>query len=605
MRRVVAALSLAALGLWGCAAGTPGAGTNPPAEPSHQTDASPEAPTPDPTTGPPTSEPAPIEAGQASPAGRYSNDGVDVVHYEIELALPRGPGWIQGRAGLDLAMSGTVSSLYLDFTGLHVDEVLVDSNPVDFFLNEGLLMVPVEAGSRPRVEIAYRGVPDDGLILGETVHGDPSAFVDNWPTRARFWLPSVDHPSDKATARFTVHAPAEWAVIANGRAVGDPVATPESIPGPDVGERRTWIYETDVDHPTYTLVVGGAEMVIDTVGLAACGDAPASPRPDGCVAVTTWLFPESAEVGAGSFRRAAEMVDVFTEMFGPFPYEKLANVQSATRFGGMENSSAIFYSQQGIAAGRDMEGTVSHEIVHQWFGDSVTEVDWNELWLSEGFATYFGAVFFERADGAHEIQERMEGAARSYFASADSLRPVIDRRADLFGMLNRNSYQKGGWFLHMLRREIGDADFFEAARVYYARHRDRTATTDDFRAAVESVTGTDLAGFFHQWLRRPGHPALAVRTDATAEGLRVEIEQVQGRYAPRYRVPVDVEVVWDGGRYRETVRLDEAGATLLAPGAPADARVELDPDGWLLHRRAEGRPAQPGSSLLHGSRPCP
>ena len=125
-----------------------------------------------------------------------------------------------------------MSSLYLDFTGLHVDEVRVDSTPVDVFLNEGLLMVPVEAGSRHRVDVTYRGVPDDGLILGETVHGDPSAFVDNWPNRARFWLPSVDHPSDKATARFTVHAPAEWAVIANGRAVGDPVATLNRSPDP-------------------------------------------------------------------------------------------------------------------------------------------------------------------------------------------------------------------------------------------------------------------------------------------------------------------------------------------------------------------------------------
>ena len=334
-------------------------------------------------------------------------------------------------------------------------------------------------------------------------------------------------------------------------------------------------------------------MVIDTVGLAACGNAPASPRADGCVAVTTWLFPESAEVGAASFRRAAEMVDVFTDLIGPFPYEKLANVQSATRFGGMENSSAIFYSQQGIAQGRNMEGTVSHEIAHQWFGDSVTEADWNDLWLSEGFATYFGAVFFERVDGTSEIQERMAGAAQSYFQSSDSLRPVVDRRADLFGMLNRNSYQKGGWFLHMLRREIGDDDFFESIRHYYARHRDATATTADFRTSVEEITGTDLAAFFEQWLRRPGHPVIQVDGEATGGGLRVDVMQVQGRYAPRYRIPLDIEVTWAGGRHRETLRLDGTGGSFVVPGAPADARIVIDPDGWLLHRRADGRPGSP------------
>jgi aminopeptidase N len=540
----------------------------------------------------PPNEPAPIEPGRAAPSGRY-DDGVDIDHYDIEVALPRGNGWIWGRTGIDLAVDGTVGRVYLDFTGLHVDDVRVDDRSVDWTLDAGLLHVPLSdatVGSTHRVEVTYRGVPDDGLILGETVHGDPSAFVDNWPNRTRFWLPSVDHPSDKATARFTVHAPAEWMVIANGRAVGQPVPTATGAPGPDVGARRTWIYETDVDHPTYTLVVGGAEMVVDTVGLAACGDAPASSRADGCIAVTTWLFPESAEVGAASFRRAADMVDVFTEMFGPFPYEKLANVQSATRFGGMENSSAIFYAQGDIAAGRNIEGTVSHEIVHQWFGDSVTEVDWDELWLSEGFATYFGTVYFERADGVESFRERMANAAATYLTSPDTLRPVIDRRSDLFGMLNRNSYQKGGWVLHMLRREIGDDPFFDAVRAYYAEHRDATATTRDFRTAAEAAAGRDLEGFFDQWLRAPGYPVLSVDTEPTADGLRVSVEQVQGAYAPRFDIPVDLEVTWDGGTHRETIRLAGTSGSVVVPGAPAGARVEVDPDGWLLHRLHRSAP---------------
>ena len=91
---------------------------------------------------------------------------------------------------------------------------------------------------------------------------------------------------------------------------------------------------------------------------------------------------------------------------------KLANVQSSTRFGGMENASAIFYSEKSIAKGRNIEGTVSHEIAHQWFGDSVTEADWNHLWLSEGFATYFGALFFESEDGKSVFQEKMENSRK-------------------------------------------------------------------------------------------------------------------------------------------------------------------------------------------------
>ncbi len=538
-------------------------------------------------------EPAPIEAGLASPPERYLDDRIDVVHYDIEVALPNGTGSIDGRVEIELRATDSVEHVVLDFTGLRIDGVSVDGAPVDRWTHQdGLLDVPfprATAGETRRVAISYGGVPDDGLILGETVHGHPSAFVDNWPNRTRFWLPSVDHPSDKATARITVHAPAAWSVISNGREVRPAAPTPADVEGPEVGPRRTWVYETDVDHPTYTLVVGGAEMVVDTLGFGACGHAPASPRDDGCVAVSTWLFPESAVQGAGSFRRAVEMVDFFSDLVGPFPYEKLAHVQSATRFGGMENSSAIFYSQQGIASGRDMEGTVSHETAHQWFGDSVTEEDWSHLWLSEGFATYFGALFFEHTDGPEALRSRMADAAATYLASADTARPVVDTREDLFGMLNRNSYQKGGLVLHMLRREVGDELFFGAVREYFDRYNDATADTDDFRRVVEEVSGRDLSVFFRQWLYAPGYPVLSVATRAVGGELAIDIRQTQAAPAPHFHIPIDVVVTWDGGSLRETVYSTGEMVTLSVPGAPADARVVLDPDGWLLHRRVEGR----------------
>ena len=128
-----------------------------------------------------------------------------------------------------------------------------------------------------------------------------------------------------------------------------------------------------------------------------------------CIEVTTWLFPESREGGRASFVRSAEMVDYFTETFGPYPYSKLANVQSSTRFGGMENASAIFYAgAQTSRTETTLNGLVSHEIAHQWFGDAVTQAMWHHLWLSEGFATYFGAQFFEVAEGVEDFRNRME-----------------------------------------------------------------------------------------------------------------------------------------------------------------------------------------------------
>jgi len=537
-------------------------------------------------------EPGPIPAGQKSPAGRY-DQGLDALHYDIELALSDLSSDIVARARLRLvATSVGVTSATLDFTGLALDSVRAGGTPTQSVrLEDGLLTVglgrALGAGEEIDLEFFYRGTPDDGLIILENVEGRPSAFVDNWPNRTRFWLPSLDHPGDKATASFTVHAPTAWTVIANGRPIGQPYPTPAAIPGPATsGTRRTWVYRTDVPHPTYTLVVGAAELVVDDVGLAGCGQAPASARPDGCVEVTTWLYPESAEGGAASFVRAAEMLDFFTSLVGPFPYEKLAHVQSATRFGGMENSSAIFYSEAAIARGADIEGTVSHETAHQWFGDSVTQTDWAHLWLSEGFATYFGALFFEYADGPDRFQELVQGVRDRYLASGDSLRPVVDtEQQDLFALLNRNSYQKGGLILHMLRAELGEEDFFAGIRLYYERHRDGNALTADLQAALEESSGLELSTFFEQWLHRPGHPVLRASADTDPEtgGLRLTVTQVQGDYAPRYELLLPIGF-GDGAQEIQRVRMEGAQAVFTFPEIPPGTAWRLDPRGELLAR---------------------
>jgi aminopeptidase N len=413
----------------------------------------------------PPPEPAPIQAGMRSPPGAWDT-GLDALHYDIALHLSDDRNWIRGHVSIRLrAVRPDVTAAVLDFTGLAVTSTGVDSAPAPAAVEDGRLTIPLgrtlASGEEVVVDVSYRGVPDDALQLRTNVYGNAAAFVDNWPNRTRFWLPSVDHPSDKATARFTVDAPAAWAVVANGRQVGQPYPTPPDTLGPEDGDRRTWVWATEVPLPTYTLVVGAADMVVTPLGTGACGNAPASARADGCVEVTTWLFPRSVEAASPSFARSVEMLDFFTDVIGPYPFEKLAHVQSSTRFGGMENSSAIFYDERALAAGRDIEGTVSHEVAHQWFGDSATPSDWSELWLSEGFATYFGNVFFEYADGEEAFRERMAGAAARYLSSADTLKPVVDTSAvNLFDLLNRNSYQKGGWVLHMLRGIVGDEDFF-------------------------------------------------------------------------------------------------------------------------------------------------
>jgi aminopeptidase N len=530
-------------------------------------------------------EPAPIEAGVAPPPGEYA-PGVDVVHYEVEVGLGYGVLWFEGITEIRVAVTEAGPTLPLDFSGLGINEVSVDGRESDFDHTDGVLRVSLgafAAGDTATVRIHYEGVPDDGLIIRENVHGEPSAFVDNWPNRTRFWLPSVDHPADKATVRYTIHAPAEWKAIANGHLASEPTPSPMDAIGPE-GERLTWIWEVGVPISPYNMVIGAADLEIRTVGLAACGQAPASRRDDGCVEVTYWVYPQDVDKAEPSFRRAAEMVDHFTEVVGPFPFEKLANVQSATRFGGMENASAIFYSERGIASGRNMEGTVSHEIAHQWFGDAVTEASWHHLWLSEGFATYFGAQFFEAADGIDDFRRRMEQSRLRVVGSEDVNRPIYDpEERDLFGLLNDNNYPKGGWVLHMLRGMVGDDDFFKGIRTYYARHLHSSVLTEDFQAVMEEVSGQQLDWFFQQWIYEPGYPTFEHSLTWTGDTAELTVRQLQSASWPAFRVPMEVEFAVGAETIRRQIEVEGRETMVRIEGLEAEPdAVVLDPDGWVL-----------------------
>jgi aminopeptidase N len=550
-------------------------------------------PPPDMRPGPASAglpEPAAVPAGRVPPPGPYL-PGFRALHYAVALDLPATGEHIAGRATVTVLVERPAGTLRLDLSGLRATAARVARGGAGTFADtelrqdDGRVFVTlpaVAAGDTLHIDLVYDGTPDDGLILRENVHGRRTAFADNWPDRARFWFPSIDHPSHKATVEFLVAAPPEWLVIANGRLL----AAPE-----DRDDGR-WHWRTDIPIPTYLMVIGGAPFAVHTVEACAAGGRTAA-RPDGCVEVTAWTFPEDSASGARIFRRAGDMVEYYSRTFGAFPYEKLAHVQSATRFGGMENASAIFYSEHAIAAGTLSEVTVAHEIAHQWFGNAVTPAEWNHLWLSEGFATYFGMQYFEHADGPARFRELLDDSRRGYLESdvtdlamVDTLRVPGD---NLFRLLNRNSYNKGGQILHMLRGMLGDAAFFDGVRRYYARHEHGNARTADLQRAFEEVSGRELDEFFAQWAYAPGHPRLRVAWswDAGARQVVVTLDQVQPEAWPTFRMPIELEFLTPQGPTRARGELAERQTVLRLPLPSPPSAVTVDPDGWLLKETVE------------------
>jgi aminopeptidase N len=301
-----------------------------------------------------------------------------------------------------------------------------------------------------------------------------------------------------------------------------------------------------------------------------------------------WVFPQNRDKGYELFeatgRRAFEY---FSDWIGPYPYEKLAHVQAAGISGGTEHASAIFYGEKGVASGR---APVVHEVAHQWWGNAVTEKDWDDVWLSEGFATYFTHLFAEHTAGREVFVRGLRNDIATILEAQRKLpdQPVIHRNiADMRGVLNRLVYQKGGWVLHMLRGVVGTEQFWAGIRDYYRRYRDANASTDDFRLIMERASGRELSWFFDQWLRRPGMPKLtgSWRYDATAKRVIVELSQSQPG-AP-YRLPLELGITSAGAAARtERVELAGANGRFEFPSDTRPVSIVVDPHTWTLLEEA-------------------
>lgn len=421
------------------------------------------------------------------------------------------------------------------------------------------------AGDTLHTSIRYHGTPRDGLIFHADSTGRRTVFADNWPDRAHRWLPIPDHPSDKATVDLHIEVPAGMSVIANGvrRKV-------DTLPR----GRTVWHFRMAQRIPPYGIVFGAGPLTTTTLPDAGCEIR--------CVPLAVVTYPEdSAWAVGGPFRRSGDMVDFFSRYVGPFPYDRLSHVESSTIFGGLENPTAIFYDEKSYPTRRLRELTVAHETAHQWFGDAVTEADWHHLWLSEGFATYFAALWLRHAEGDSAFRQEMQRQATAVTRSKATERPILDPEAtDLMGLLNSNNYPKGSWVLHSLRGLIGDSAFQAGIRTWYASFRDSTALSSDFARVMGEAAGQDLTWFFEQALTQPGYPKLQITWKHRKDRLDVTVTQAQPDQWGTFRLP-NYTLEADGRR----LSLDISARTSefhFPRWKQKPTRIVADPDGWWL-----------------------
>ncbi|GAB4036068.1 M1 family metallopeptidase [Spirosoma gilvum] len=518
---------------------------------------------------------------------RYTQPGVDVQNYAFSLTLSDSTNLIRGEATIRFTRADDRQTVWFDLiggksdtlqTGMTVRSVsLADGKTAPFSQRNDKVFInlPAQPNQATEVTIRYDGIPKQGLIISRNKFGERTFFGDNWPNNARNYLPVVDHPSDKATCSFAVNAPATYRVIANGNFMGE-----SSLPN---GRKLTrWQESTPI--PTKVMVIGAARFAVDEVGSV------------NGVPVQSWLYPNDSQKGFVDYRPAKEILQYFIDRVGPYSYEKLANVESTTIFGGMENASCIFYNEKVIVGHKDsdVEALLAHEIAHQWFGNSATESDWSQLWLSEGFATYFSALYLEHAYGKDTLNAVLNQNKGQIFRFA-ALKPkgtIVDSTAsNLMDLLNPNSYQKGGWVLHMLRSELGDDVFWKGIRAYYAAYRNRNAQSSDLQAIMEKESGKKLGQFFQQWLYQPGFPEIVWSSsyDAAKKSLVIDVRQAQ-RTGNLFTIPLTFSL--RDARGRELSRssrltLSQQSQTFTVPVASKPDAVVIDPDNTVLMRTTQ------------------
>lgn len=506
-------------------------------------------------------------AGVLLSGGTGLAQSLDVTKYDVVIRLSDSSDVIEVTEHIHLMpLNGDEVQLDLQSqnakgVGMKIQHVRNHGKDVPFTHENDRLAFKVGVTSSQDIEVKFSGIPEDGLVIGSNRYGNRTFFGDNWPNRAHQWFACNDHPSDKAQVAFSVIAPDHYQVVSNGKLIGEV---------PYAGGLKLTSYASEHELPTKVMVIGVADFSIQN--LSQFERFPLS----------SWVYPENEKAGFYDMEQAIEILNFLEEKIAPYPYEKLANVQSTTRYGGMENAGCIFYAENAITGKRSMEELIAHEIAHQWFGNSASETDWDHLWLSEGFATFLTNVYLEQKYGHERYMDELNKDRRTVanFYRMVQL-PVVDTLTiDPMSQLNTNAYQRGGWVLHMLRNELGDELFWKGIRAYYQEYKYSNASTDDFITVMERESGKDLSEFDAQWLRCGELPELQLSQKVKGKRLDLQLEQRQNVI---FHLPVVIRIDYeDGSSERLEVDLKHKFYETSLRIKAKVKRIYLDPDTAIL-----------------------
>ncbi|UCD93491.1 MAG: putative Ig domain-containing protein [Candidatus Zixiibacteriota bacterium] len=516
-------------------------------------------------------------AAAAKAVSIYDQADYDVRHYDINLTVDVAGKRLAGLVTLTAeVVSDEISNIEVDlFSNMIVSSVYGASGPLSFTRNGDRIIIGLDrtyaAGETFSISIEYDGSPIPsglyGFVFDVNSYGNDVVASLSQPMSARSWWPCKDRPDDKADSLdMSITCDEEYYCVSNGTLTG------MIINGDGT---RTFNYRIRYPVATYLFSIAIADYAIwtDWYYHGANDSMP----------IINCVYPENLDLSLAAYAIVPEVIDVFTNLFGEYPFinEKYGHVNFEW-VGALEHQTVA--SMTGNAFGFN-EYVIIHELAHQWWGDMITCQNWHETWLNEGFATYSEALFIECRDGKPAYHDYI-ASLYTYF---EQRTVYVYDTSDLGEIFNSVVYDKGAWVLHMLRRVVGDSTFFEILRDYYnSTHKYGSATTEDFRNICENASAMELDYFFDEWVYNPYFPhyhwSYFVEPDPGGEGYHTYIHLRQGASTifQVFSMPIDLALSYD--QILDTIvvfnNCEDTVYVLKTDENPTG--IELDPDNWIM-----------------------
>lgn len=530
----------------------------------------------------------------------------DLVHTKLDVSFDYAKHYLYGKAWITLKPHFyATDSLTLDAQGMDIKTVALvgvkGNTPLKYTYNDNKLYINLNKkytnAEKYTVYIAYTAKPDELKVKGSAAITDakglyfinPDGSDKNKPTQiwtqgetesSSAWFPTIDKPDQKTTQEISMTVKSKYTTLSNGKLVSQK---------PNTDGTRTDTWKMDLPHSPYLFMMAVGEFKITKDSYKG-------------KEVSYYLEPKYAPYAKQIFGKTPDMIQFYSNLLGvDYPWNKYSQVVGRDYVSGaMENTTATLHGEHVQKTDRELldgneEGTIAHELFHQWFGDYVTAESWSNLTMNESFAT-FGEVIWHGHDAGQDAEDKSRyEKLQSYLGSTkNGESPVLARfhYNDKEDMFDNISYAKGSIILYALKNQMGDAAFYKSLNRYLTTNAFKNGETHQLRLAMEEVTGKDWSPYFNQWYYNGGHPILSIDYGYENGKATIKVKQTQDASVQTFTLPVKVDIYAGGQKIRKEILINSREQNFSFDVSTKPDLIDFDADKIVVGETNDNKTAE-------------